>query len=76
MFGKYNLPILHGQSIQLHFQFICFNQTPLKTFLKCFNFCPDFFRLVRKRLDEKDKVNFKMYDITTWERNNYNTHIT
>ena len=28
-----------------------------------------------KRLDKKTKVNFKIYDVTTWETNNYNTHI-
>ena len=26
-------------------------------------------------LDYKDKVNFKIYDVTTWETNNCNTHI-
>ena len=25
--------------------------------------------------DKKAKVNFKFYDITNWETNNYNTHI-
>ena len=29
----------------------------------------------KKRLDEKDKVNFKVYDITTWSTNNCNTYI-
>ena len=24
----------------------------------------------------KDKVNFKIFDVTTWLTNNYNTHIT
>ena len=28
-----------------------------------------------KRFDEKDKVNFKIHDITTWKTNNCNTHI-
>ena len=27
------------------------------------------------RLDLKDKVNFKIYDVTTWLTNNCNTHI-
>ena len=27
---------------------------------------------VEKRLDYKDKVNFKIYDATAWETNNYN----
>ena len=32
-------------------------------------FCP-------KRLDKKDKVNFKFHDVTAWLTNNRNTHIT
>ena len=28
-----------------------------------------------RRLDQKDKVNFEIYDVTTWFRNSYNTHI-
>ena len=30
---------------------------------------------VEKRLDYKDKVNFKIYDAATWLTNNYNKHI-
>ena len=26
------------------------------------------------RLDQKDKVNFKIYGVTAWETNNFNTH--
>ena len=29
----------------------------------------------KKRFDKKDKVNFKIYDVTAWLANNYNTHI-
>ena len=35
----------------------------------------DFLVIEKKRLDQRDKVNFKIYDITTWLTNNYNTHI-
>ena len=28
-----------------------------------------------KRLDEKAKVNFKIYDVTGWAANDYETHI-
>ena len=28
----------------------------------------------KKRLDYKDKVNFKIYDVTAWLTNNCNTH--
>ena len=49
----------------------------LKSFfvLKIFRFLSWHFGHVRRRLDEKDKVNFKIYDVTTWLRNNCNTHI-
>ena len=33
------------------------------------------FGQVEKRLDWKDKVNSKIYDVTTWETYNCNTHI-
>ena len=44
--------------------------------LKIFKFLPQQFSHVEKWLGQKDKVNFKIYDITTWETNNCNTHIT
>ena len=28
-----------------------------------------------KRLDQTPKVNFKVYDVTDWETNNYNIYI-
>ena len=31
--------------------------------------------MYKKRLDEKDEVNIKIYDVTTWLTNNCNTHI-
>ena len=30
----------------------------------------------RKRLDKKAKNNFKIYDVTDWATNNYNTHFS
>ena len=44
--------------------------------LKIFKFLSWLFGHVAKRLDKKDKVNFKFYDATTWLANNRNTHIT
>ena len=41
----------------------------LKIFLSCL--CGH----VEKRLDQKDEVNFKIYDVTAWETNNCNTYI-
>ena len=38
--------------------------------LKIFNFWLEF--LV---IDQKDKVNFEVYDVTAWLTKNYNTHI-
>ena len=43
--------------------------------LKIFKFLSLYFGHVKKRLDEKDKVNFKICDIGTWETNNCNTHV-
>ena len=43
--------------------------------LKIFTFFPDFFGYVEKRLDNKSKVNFKTYDVASWNTNNYNKHI-
>ena len=36
---------------------------------------PQLFGHVRKQLDEKDKINFKINDVTTWFTNNCNAHI-
>ena len=49
----------------------------LKAFfvLKIFKFLSWLFGHVAKRLDKKDKVNFKFYDVTAWLTNNCNTHI-
>ena len=44
----------------------------LKAFfvLKMFKFLSQFFSQVEKQLDQKDKVNFKIFDVTTQETNN------
>ena len=41
-----------------------------------FTFLPWLFAYVEKRLDEKAKINFKIYDVTDWTTNNSNTHIS
>ena len=43
--------------------------------LKIFKFLSWLFGQVAKRLDKKDKINFKFYDATAWLTNNCNTHI-
>ena len=43
--------------------------------LKTFKFLSWLFGHVGKRLDQKDKVNFKIFDVTTCLTNNCNTHI-
>ena len=40
------------------------------TFLTYLHFCPDF---LEKRLDKKAMINFKIYHVTDWTINNYNT---
>ena len=49
----------------------------LKAFfiLKIFKFFSWPFGHVEKWLDQKGKVNLKLYNVTTWETNNYNIHI-
>ena len=42
---------------------------------KMFKFLSQLFGHVAKRLDKKDKINFKFYDVTAWLTNNCNTHI-
>ena len=43
--------------------------------LKIFKFLSWLFGHVEKRLDYKGKVDFKIYDVTTWLTSNCNTHI-
>ena len=43
--------------------------------LKIFEFLPWLFDSVEKRRDWKDKVNFKIYEVATWLKNSYTTHI-
>ena len=68
--------------------FICFNDNPSKMMknvfyfilkalfiLKILNFCLDILGMQKKRLDQKDKVNFEIYDVAAWLTKNYNTHM-
>ena len=43
--------------------------------LKIFKFLPRLFGHVEKRFDWKDKVNFKIYNVTAWLSSNFNAHI-
>ena len=43
--------------------------------LKIFKFLLLLFGPVAKRLDKKDRVDFKFYDVTAWLTDNCNTHI-
>ena len=47
----------------------------LLSFSRYLNFVLTFWSYRKKRLEKKDKVNFKTYDATAWLKNNYNTHI-
>ena len=68
--------------------FICFNERPLKMMenvfyfflkalfiLKIFKFLSQFFGHIEKIGLIRNKVNFKIYDVTTWLTNNYNIQI-
>ena len=67
--------------------FIYFDQSLLKMMKNAFyfilkpfswsrylNFYLDFLVMQKKRFYHKCKVDFKLYDVTTWWTNNYNTH--
>ena len=43
--------------------------------LKIFEFLSWFFAHIEKRPDQKDKVNFKVHDVTDWQTNKITTHI-
>ena len=43
--------------------------------LKIFNFFPDFFHHVGKRLDKKTMANFKIHNVTNWITKICNKHI-
>ena len=43
--------------------------------LKTFKFLSSLFGYAEKRLDSKDKINFKIYDILIWLTNNSNANI-
>ena len=47
----------------------------LFSFSKVFTFLSWVFACVAKRLDKKDKVNLKFYDVTVWLTNYCNTYI-
>ena len=44
--------------------------------IETFIFLSWIFGYVEKRLDKKAMVNFKIYAVTEWTKNNSNTHIT
>ena len=46
-----------------------------KALLEIFTFLSRFFDYIEKRVDKKATVNFKIYDVTGWATNNYNTQL-
>ena len=38
-------------------------------------FCLDLLNMQKKRYDQEVKINFQIYDVTTWLTKSYNTHI-
>ena len=88
--GKsYNLtPVTHFNGILSRLRQLLATESPLKMIknafyfiskalflLKIFKFLSRHFGQVAKRLDKKDKSNFKFYDVTAWLTNNCITHI-
>ena len=67
--------------------FVCFNESRFQMmknafyfilkallFLKILSFCLDFLVIYKNEM-KKEKVNFEIYDVTTWLTSNYNKHI-
>ena len=52
-----------------------FHLKKLFSFSRDLDFYLGFFSPVKNRLDSKNKVNLKFYDVTIWEKNKCNTHI-
>ena len=70
------LHFLCNVSNLVRYETIFGNWKPFKIDEKCFLQVKCFLCWqVEKWLDKKYKVSFKIYDITTWEANNCNTHI-
>ena len=44
--------------------------------LEIFRFLSRLFDSIEKQLNKKPKLDVKIYDVTGWTANNYNTHIT
>ena len=53
--------------------FIYLNENPLKIMSVSY-FIWKAFSIIQKRLEEKAKVNFKIYDVTNWNIKSYNKH--
>ena len=73
--------LIFQTKLLIHRKLSCFNESPLKNYEKCFlfhlksslYFCLEYLVMYKKQLDQKDKVNFETYDVTTWFTNTCNT---
>ena len=54
----------------------CFTLKALFVLLRYLSFCPDFCSQVGKWPGKKTKVNFKIFEVKSWEANNCNIHFT
>ena len=73
-------PLMSDSHLPKKVCFICFIDSPLKIMENAFyfilkklyllsrylNLCHDFFVMLKKWLDQKGKVNFKIHDVTIW----------
>ena len=84
--SKY-LSCLKSDSRPLKIFFVCFYESSLKMeenafyfilkalFILKINVCLDFLVKQKKRVDQKYRVYFKIYDVTAWLTNNCNSYI-
>ena len=63
--------ISHQKSCKMLF----ISSQKLFSFQRYLKFCLVFLVMQKKLLDQKDKIKFQIYDVTSWLKDNNNTHV-
>ena len=77
-FKKLKIDYISGLTVWNFIQFlILYVKISQKLFSvwRYLDFRPGIFGHLGERVDKKTEVNFKIYDNTSWETNNHNTHV-
>ena len=81
-FQSWNLTILQNGSLcskkalQKWWKMLFASSWKIFSFSRYLDFCFDVLVMYQKQFDSKENVSFKSYDITTWLKSNYNTHVS